>query len=84
MRSVRINPATIPPPGSLPVPGQVIEYPVPEPSQADPASRTAPASKSPSSQAPSSGAPIPSRSQSLPPEGALGAPGNAPLPGEDI
>ncbi len=80
MRSVRINPATIPPPGSLPVPGQVIEYPVPEPSQADPASRNA----APSTKSPSSGAPIPSRSQSLPPEGALGAPGSAPLPGEDI
>jgi hypothetical protein len=62
------------------VPGQVIEYPVPEPSQADPASRNA----APSTKSPSSGAPIPSRSQSLPPEGALGAPGSAPLPGEDI
>ncbi|MBP9091997.1 N-acetylmuramoyl-L-alanine amidase [bacterium] len=84
-RSFRINPATIPPPGSLPVPGQVIESPVPEPSQADPASRNTKSSGGNSSApAGASGAPIPSRSQSLPPDGALGTPGSAPLPGEDI
>lgn len=84
-RSFRINPATVPPPGSLPVPGQVIESPVPEPSQADPASRNTKSSGgNSSSPAGASGAPVPSRSQSLPPDGALGTPGSAPLPGEDI
>ena len=89
-RSIRINPATIPPPGSLPVPGQVIESPVPEESQADPSSRTDKSSAGntgASGGAPagsSAGAPVPSRSPALPPEGALGTPGSAPLPGEDI
>ena len=88
VRSIRINPATIPAPGALPVPGQVIESPVPEPSQADPEARTNRSSSSATSgtaaPAARSGAPVPPRSQSLPPEGALGAPGSAPLPGEDI
>ncbi len=89
VRSFRINPATIPPPGSLPQPGQVIESPVPEPSQADPSVRNKPSSSDSSSSSGSAagspaGAPAPTRSQTLPPEGALGTPGSAPLPGEDI
>ncbi len=85
-RSIRINPATIPPPGSLPVPGQVIESPVPEESQADPSTRTnkSAGGNSGARAGSAAGAPIPSRSQTLPPDGALGTPGSAPLPGEDI
>ncbi len=68
-------PAAVPSviPGIAPRPGtDVIEVPVPEPSQADPTSvidrkPVAPPAKT-----------------DRPPAGALGAPGSAPLPGEDI
>ncbi len=70
-----VVPATVPSvvPGEAPKPGSdYIEVPVPEPSQAD---RTSVTDRTPIA---------PPVKTDRPPSGALGTPGSAPLPGEDI